>query len=186
MRRSPLWLRAHFYAPSQISHGSIMPSFENLFRAQRGDDLIAYLETLQPAAPAAAQHRDAELIWQPASAALNAATAAHGQILYIQECATCHDVEGATRLQWRTSFHRLPTILKTGPYFDLSATATAAQRQANLSQIIKFGIPNTDMPGHEYLSDGDVASLTLYVQQLIPQLSQPLTNAATIPNGDTR
>jgi hypothetical protein len=42
------------------------------------------------------------------------------------------------------------------------------------------------MAGHEYLSDGDVASLTLYVQQLIPQLSQPLTNAATIPNGDTR
>jgi cbb3-type cytochrome c oxidase subunit II len=186
MRRSPLWLRAHFYAPSQISHGSIMPSFRNLFRAQRGDDLIAYLETLQPAAPAAAQHRDAELIWQPASAALNAATAAHGQILYIQECATCHDVEGATRLQWRISFHRLPTILKTGPYFDLSATATAAQRRAHLSQIIKFGIPNTDMAGHEYLSDGDVASLTLYVQQLIPQLSQPLTNAATIPNGDTR
>ncbi len=35
------------------------------------------------------------------------------------------------------------------------------------------------MPGHEYLSDADIASLTLYLQQLIPH---PLT----VTNGDTR
>jgi cbb3-type cytochrome oxidase cytochrome c subunit len=179
LRRSPLWLRAHFYSPSQLSHGSIMPSFAPLFRGQnqRGDDLLAYLETLHPDPTAAAQHRLAELSWQPD---FTAATASHGQQLYTQECATCHDRAGATRTAWRTSFHHLPTLLSTGPYLDLPASATPAQRQTQLAQIIKFGIPNTDMPGHEYLSDADIASLTLYLHQT---LAQPLTTA---PHGDTR
>jgi cytochrome c oxidase cbb3-type subunit 2 len=186
LRRSPLWLRAHFYEPSQISHGSIMPTFAPLFRPQsastqqgstRGDDLIAYLETLHPTPTAAAQHRATELSWQPAFAA---ATASHGAELFANECATCHTATGPTRTQWRTSFHRLPTLLTTGPYFDVRTSTTPAQ----LAQIIKFGIPHTDMPGHEYLSDADIASLTLYVQQT---LAHPLTATSNAPtNGDHR
>jgi mono/diheme cytochrome c family protein len=174
LRRSPLWLRAHLIAPAELSHASIMPSFAHLFRDQnqRGDDLLAYLETLHPDPTAAAQHRLAELSWQPD---FTAATATHGQQLYTQECATCHDPHGATRTQWHTSFHHLPTLLSTGPYLDLTTTTTPTR----LAQIIKFGIPHTDMPGHEYLSDADIASLTLYVQQTLPH---PLT--AT--NGDHR
>jgi cbb3-type cytochrome c oxidase subunit II len=180
-RRSPLWLRAHFYEPSQISHGSIMPTFAPMFRTQqgsdtRGDDLIAYLETLHPTPTAASQHRAAELSWQPNFAA---ATASHGQQLYNQECATCHNANGATRTQWRTSFHRLPAILSTGPYFDVRPSTTPVQ----LAQIIKFGIPHTDMAGHEYLSDADIASLTLYLQQII---AQPQPTATNTSQGDTR
>jgi len=179
LRRSPLWLRAHFYAPAQISHGSIMPSFAPFFRTQRGDDLIAYLETLHPDPTAAAQHRALELAWRPNPAAVAAATSAHGQQLYNQECATCHNPDGATRTEWRTSFHHLPTLLSTGPYLDLNSTTTPTQ----IAQIIKFGIPNTDMVGHEYLSDADVASLTLYLQQILPQ---PITTDPNARHGDTR
>jgi cytochrome c oxidase cbb3-type subunit 2 len=189
LRRSPLWLRAHFYAPAQVSHGSIMPSFATLFRAghgsdTRGNDLIAYLETLHPTPTTAAQHRLAEINWQPTPTAFAAASPSHGQQLFNNECATCHTAIGATRLAWRTSFHRLPPILTTGPFFHLSASATPAQRQAQLAQIIKFGIPNTDMPGHEYLSDADIASLTLWLQQTIAQPLTTATNAHT--HGDTR
>jgi cytochrome c oxidase cbb3-type subunit 2 len=177
-RRSPLWLRAHFYSPSQLSHASIMPTFAPLFRTQpgtesKGDDLLAYLETLHPTSTAAAQHRLTELHWQPN---FSIATPTHGAELFAEECATCHDPHGATRLQWRTAFHHLPTLLPTGPYLDLTSSTTPTQ----LAQIIKFGIPHTDMPGHEYLSDADIASLTLYVQQLLPH---PLTTAT---NGDHR
>jgi cytochrome c oxidase cbb3-type subunit 2 len=176
-RRSPLWLRAHFYAPAQLSHGSIMPTFAPLFRAgqgsTRGDDLLAYLETLHPTPTAAAQHRLAELTWQPD---FTAANLSHGAQLFANECATCHTANGATRTQWRTSFHHLPTLLSTGPTLDISSSTT----QAQLAQIIKFGIPHTDMPGHEYLSDADIASLTLYVQQTLAQ-PQP-----TATHGDTR
>jgi cbb3-type cytochrome c oxidase subunit II len=180
-RRSPLWLRAHFYEPSQISHGSIMPTFAHLFRAQqgsdtRGDDLIAYLETLHPDPASAAQQRAAELSWQPN---FTTATASRGEQLYNQECATCHNPNGATRTEWRTSFHRLPTILNTGPYYDVHPSTTPVQ----LAQIIKFGIPHTDMAGREYLSDADIASLALYLQQLI---AQPITTATNSPHGDTR
>jgi mono/diheme cytochrome c family protein len=184
LRRSPLWLRAHFYSPSQLSHGSIMPTFAYLFRTAqqgtdtpatptRGDDLLAYLETLHPTPTAAAQHRLAELHWHPIP---TPADLTHGAELFAEECATCHDPHGPTRLQWRTSFHHLPTLLNTGPTLDITPTTTPTQ----LAQIIKFGIPTTDMPGHEYLSDADIVSLTLYVQQLLPH---PL-NAST--NGDPR
>ncbi len=166
-----------------------MPSFAPLFRAQpqqgtdtpatptRGDDLIAYLETLHPTDPAAAaQHRAAELAWRPAPTP--AATPSHGAALFANECATCHAPTGATRTQWRASFHHLPTNLSTGPYYDLTPSTTPLQ----LAQIIKFGIPATDMPGHEYLSDADIASLTLYLQQILPH---PLTTTNN-PHGDTR
>jgi cbb3-type cytochrome oxidase cytochrome c subunit len=184
MRRSPLWMRAHFYEPSQISHGSIMPAFAHLFRDgegsdTRGDDLIAYLETLHPIPTATAQHRASELTWQPSPAAFAAASTCHGERLYEQECSTCHNPNGATRVQWRTSFRRLPTILSTGPNFDIKTSITPVQ----LAQIIKFGIPATDMAGHEYLSDADVASLTLYLQQIV---AQPVTTATNTQYGDTR
>jgi cytochrome c oxidase cbb3-type subunit 2 len=33
------------------------------------------------------------------------------------------------------------------------------------AQIIKFGIPDTDMPGHEYLSGNDISSISLWLNQ---------------------
>jgi hypothetical protein len=33
-----------------------------------------------------------------------------------------------------------------------------------LAQIAKFGIPGTDMPGHEYLNDRQIASLALFLK----------------------
>src|ERR1019366_1740992 len=46
-RRSPLWLKAHFYNPPELSHASIMPSYVYLFQDRRGDDLVAYLASRQ-------------------------------------------------------------------------------------------------------------------------------------------
>ncbi len=196
-RRSPLWLRAHFYAPPQVSHGSIMPSYAYLFRTQpgvpsRGDDLIAYLQTLCPPASAPGNGQDsdpglthllAQRSWQPSPAAYAAATAAHGQQLFTAECATCHAADGATRNQWRTSFRRLPPIPSVGPLLDIPSQPGPPQRD-RLAQIIKFGIPGTDMPGHEYLPDADVASLTLWLQQIILHPNSP--SIRPIPHGESQ
>ena len=38
-RRSPLWLKVHFFNPPEVSGASIMPSYAFLFRDQRGNDL---------------------------------------------------------------------------------------------------------------------------------------------------
>jgi cytochrome c oxidase cbb3-type subunit 2 len=47
-----------------------------------------------------------------------------------------------------------------------------AQRTDRLAQIAKFGVPGTDMPGHEYLSDREIASLSLWLGQRIGQNKQ--------------
>jgi cbb3-type cytochrome c oxidase subunit II len=191
-RRSPLWLKAHFYAPAQVSHASFMPSYAHLFRTQpitsstpsksiptKGDDLVAYLHSLHTDN---SSHLAAELAWHPSTADYAAASAPHGAQLFSAYCATCHIPGGETRLAWRDSFHRLPPILSVGPIQDISTSATPDQRRDRLAQIVKFGIPGTDMPGHEYLSDRDVASLSLWLQQT---LAQPIaTSTPPPPNGE--
>ena len=182
LRRSPLWLRAHLYRPlPDLSHDSIMPSFAYLFRAQPGTESTGRRSPRLPRNPPPhprgrrpAPPRRARLAPQPHPLRHRP----HGAALFTEECATCHAPTGLTRTQWRTAFHHLPTNLSTGPYYDLTPSTTPLQ----LAQIIKFGIPATDMPGHEYLSDADIASLTLYLQQILPH---PLT-ATNTPHGDTR
>lgn len=169
-RRSPLWLKAHFYNPAQVSGSSIMPSYSFLFHDERGDDLVAYLENLH--ATDTERHRTKERLWLPSVAAVAEATAADGEQLYRRDCANCHDAEGPTHRAWQSNFKRLPPDLAKGPYFYLSPSGSQQQRTVRLEQIAKFGIPGTDMPGHEYLSDRDIASIGLWLSQVIARSNQ--------------
>ena len=162
-RRSPLWLRAHLIRPSAVSGGSIMPSFAFLFRDQRGDDLVAYLASLHSGEMQ--QHLADEQAWHPSASAIGQADAAQGSSLYQRQCATCHDANGATRLQYLSQFARQPGNLFTGPFKSLPTAASSTDLSSQLDRIIKYGIPATDMPGHEYLSDQQIASLTLFLMQ---------------------
>jgi cytochrome c oxidase cbb3-type subunit 2 len=166
-RRSPLWLKAHFYNPPVVSGASIMPSYAFLFGDERGNDLVAYLNTLHGAG--AADHQLAERTWHPSSSAVAEANAGEGQRLVQRYCATCHSAGGLTRLNWQANFKRLPPDLAVGPFFYLPPYGQDAVRLDRLAQIAKFGIPGTDMPGHEYLSDNQIASISLWLSQLITQ-----------------
>jgi cbb3-type cytochrome c oxidase subunit II len=161
-RRSALWLEAHLIDPAEVSGGSIMPPFTFLFRDQRGDDLVAYLASLQSGDTQ--QHLAEEQAWQSTAAAVSNANTAEGQSLYQLQCATCHDANGRTRRQFQSQFKRPPNSLFTGP-FTHQQSAISADRSDQMARITKFGIPGTDMPGHEYLSDQQVASLTLFLTQ---------------------
>ena len=170
-RRSPLWLKAHFYNPPVVSGASIMPSYAFLFGDERGNDLVAYLNTLHGAG--AAEHQLAERTWHPSSSAVAEANAGEGQRLFQRYCSTCHSASGLTRLNWQANFKRLPPDLAVGPYFYLPPSGLDAVRFDRLAQITKFGIPGTDMPGHEYLPDNQIASISLWLSQLI---AQPVRN----------
>jgi cbb3-type cytochrome c oxidase subunit II len=159
-RRSPLWLKAHFYNPSQVSQGSFMPSYAYLFQDSRGDDLIAYLESLT--GDEVAQHRAAEQAWQPSTEAIAQANASDGERLFGYYCGTCHFAKGATRLAWQGSFIRLPPVVFRGANLRQDARIPNP-RMIRLAQIAKFGVPGTDMPGHEYLRDRDIASISLWL-----------------------
>jgi cytochrome c oxidase cbb3-type subunit 2 len=168
-RRSPLWLKAHFYNPQEVSHASFMPSYAHLFGGQgiRGDDLVAYLGSLR--SPDTEPHLSAEQIWKPAAAGVAQENAKDGARLFNAYCATCHNPDGRTRRSWQTSFKRPPPNLATGPWLQLSPSDPAEKRELRLAQIVKFGIPRTDMPGHEYLSDRDVSSLALWLEHSLVQ-----------------
>ncbi len=171
-RRSPLWLKAHLFSPGEVSHASFMPSYTYLFDGStRGDDLLRYLGSLK--SPQYAEHFALEQAWQPSRESIATANQDEGAHLYGAYCTTCHDFTGATRSAWRSQFKRLPPNLQTGPWLYVPASGTSREHMAGFAQIIKFGIPGTDMPGHEYLSDQDIASVALWLNQTI-DLSQPL------------
>jgi mono/diheme cytochrome c family protein len=140
-----------------------MPSFAFLFRDQRGYDLVVYLASLESGDTQ--RHLAEEKAWQPSAAAVSSANLAEGESLYQRQCATCHDANGRTRLQFQSQFKRPPNSLFAGPFTHQSSAISAADRSDQMARIIKFGIPGTDMPGHEYLSDQQVASLTLFLAQ---------------------
>ena len=160
-RRSPLWLRAHLYQPAALSYHSFMPSYARLFRDRRGEDVLAYLVSLHSAD--VHEHLRAEQAWQPSVAALADADVDRGAVLFAHACSTCHTAHGPTRARWRTSFRRLPPMLGSEEALPLDSTASPAGQLIKLAQIVKFGLPGTDMPGHEYFSDRDVASLSLWL-----------------------
>lgn len=166
-RRSTVWLKAHFYDPPEVSGASIMPSYAFLFRDERGDDLVSYLESLHGSDTP--QHLISEGNWHPSSSAIATANAHDGERDFQRHCATCHEAGGRTR--WEAHFKRLPPDLSVGPYFHLASSDDDAQRRDRLAHIVKFGIPGTDMPGHEYLSDNEIASISRWLSQIIAQSS---------------
>jgi cbb3-type cytochrome c oxidase subunit II len=181
-RRSALWLEAHFNDPAEVTHGSFMPSYAYLFRDERGKNLIAYLKSLQGGEEQL--HLKAEQGWQPSAAALAGADATSGARLFARYCATCHSSDGETRQHWLTRFRRLPPIFPHGPFMYLPASDTDSQRRIRLALIVKFGLHGSDMPGHEYLSDRDVASLSLWLTR---NMAQPPLNALSLStNGENR
>ena len=164
-RRSALWLKAHFIDPAEVSGASIMPSFDFLFRDSRGEDLVAYLASLHGAGTV--EHQQEEAQWHPTAAAWTQATLDGGERLFRRYCATCHSAGGKTR--WQAAFKPFPPDLTVGPLQHLQPSDSNAQRMDRLAQIAKFGIPATDMPGHEYLSDQDIASISLWLSRSIRQ-----------------
>ncbi len=158
-RRSTLWLKAHFCNPAEVSGNSIMPSYAFLFRDERGDDLVAYLASLRTGDSA---HQLAiQQAWSPSADDYAHADTREGEQLYSLHCATCHSANGATRRTWQSSFKHRPPDFTAGHLTHLSGSGSADE----LARTIRFGIAGTDMPGHEYLSDSDVASLSLWLQQ---------------------
>ncbi len=154
-RRSPLWLKMHLVEPRALIPGSFMPSYAYLFQSSRGNDLVSYLTTL--GGGDITDHQAAEKVPNPEQ--LSSVDSSGGKDLYKQYCATCHAADGATRVRWHDDFRRLPPAFPDGPWRYLPADPTDPRWSATLTRIIRFGIPGTDMAGHEYLPANQVAAI---------------------------
>lgn len=166
-RRSDWWLKAHFMDPSLLSHDSLMPSYAYLFKDERGADLVAYVKSLGQTN--VAQHLvDAQTHWHLPSFAATDTDQIQGADLLREHCSTCHAKDGAARLRWQGDLKRLPPDLFQGAFTYVPDTAPLSWRRERIAQIIKFGLPGTNMPGHEYLSDFAIAEM---VHEIIRQRS---------------
>lgn len=153
LRRSPAWLKAHFIDPQAFAKGSAMPSYTHLFADTRGDDLIAYLSGL--GMEHFEKRQEQIKAWQPPTPSGGGS----GRNLFSTHCAVCHGETGAGDGAKAGLFARPPANLIAGP-FAWSANPSA------LPRIVKFGIPGTDMPGHETLADGEIADLATFLLHL--------------------
>src|SRR5258708_24085755 len=109
-----------------------MPSFAFLLNDQRGDDLVTYPASLHSGNTQ--QHLTRQQSWQPSATAASLADPSEGQILYEQQCATCHDANGLTRFQYQAQFAQSPANIFTGPFKFFPSSLSIADRTAQLSR----------------------------------------------------
>ncbi|MCF7674456.1 MAG: cbb3-type cytochrome c oxidase subunit II [Akkermansiaceae bacterium] len=159
-RRSTTWLREHFIAPAKFAPATSMPAYASLFRDGRGEDLIAYLQATANAA--AGFNVAASADWTPAPDAAKPGPAA-GAPMFAKWCVVCHGTSGKGDGELARKLTKPPMNLVNGPFL---WTAGTDMLELKTARVIKFGIPGTDMPGHEVLTDEQLNALTAYVLSL--------------------
>ena len=156
-RRSAAWLKLHFINPQAFVPSSAMPSYAGLFETGRGDDLVRYLtksgEGKMGDVVAAASK------WQPEGTAAGA----DGNALFAMQCAACHGSEGLGDGPLSLELVRKPANLVAGPF---AWTPAGENLGLRVARVIKFGLPGTDMPGHEVLTDAQILALRDHVLKL--------------------
>lgn len=163
-RRSPEWNRLHLIAPRTLSPGSRMPSYGHLFspdrlgRETRGDALVAYLASLG-AETMTARYTQAQA-WSPMGPAISAERAARR---FEQRCAGCHGAQGEGDGPVARQLAVTPPNFSRDPWRYVQPGADPA---LTVARIIRFGLPGSSMPGHEELSDAEVAGLAAHVLAL--------------------
>jgi hypothetical protein len=165
LRRSPGWLKQHFIDPQSLVPNSCMPSYAHLFSDSRGEALVAYLAAYD--ADDMTERLKAIYGWSPNG---HLQPSGQGVALFAEHCAACHGSDGRGNGALSSLWARSPANLVQGPF---PFTPAADE---SLARAIKFGIPGTDMPGHETLPNMDLKALVDYVTTM---RKSPDTNTKT-------
>lgn len=170
-RRSPTWQRLHLIDPRSLVPGSRMPSYARLFEKgdSRGPDLVAYLGSLGRDTAAARR-----ALVERAEVPGRAGSVARGGALFGRYCTPCHGAGGrgdgplAEEILRDDPDPDAPKVidLGKGAFWAVSWSPRDATLEAAIARTVRFGLPGTAMPGHEYLSDGQVVDLVAYVKHL--------------------
>ncbi len=137
-----------------------MPSYPHLFDNSRGGDLVAYLASLG---------EDASGDWYELTQAYPIGVSAEdgspqrGQELFGGYCAPCHGVEGRGDGPLSPAVYRPAMNLRKENFWLISWGPGTESEARALARLVKFGVLGTSMPGHEYLTDGEIADVVAYV-----------------------
>lgn len=156
-RRSEAWLKLHFIDPQAFVPGSVMPSYAHLFDSGKGEDLVRYLS--QSRATGIGGVMETAFKWQPKGTP----NGQDGAALFAANCSACHGEKGLGNGPISLELVRKPSNLVAGPF---AWTPAGGDLELRLAQVIKFGLPGTDMPGHEVLTDAQVLALRDYLLKL--------------------
>lgn len=162
IRRSATWHRLHLADPRSLVPTSRMPSYPHLFEdGTRGDDLVAYLSSLgaENGSSWLELTRSVEMASHPGSPG-------RGQRLFATYCAPCHGAEGRGDGTLAPAVYRPAMNLRKGAYWLIDWGPGAEPTATALARLVKYGVPGTSMPGHEYFSNRDVADVVAFVETL--------------------
>lgn len=160
-RRSAVWLKAHFMDARRLSPDSSMDSYAHLFHDSRGDDLVAYLTSLGKERAGDVWLRAAA--WSPPQPSMPTAA---GERLFARHCSACHGDTGRGNGVLADLFTRKPANLREGPFLWTAKRENDLATHAAVARTIKFGLPGTDMPGHETLTRRQIGELADWVMGL--------------------
>jgi cbb3-type cytochrome oxidase cytochrome c subunit len=149
-RRSTAWLKAHFIEPRTLVPHSAMPSYAHLFGDPRGDDLVRYLS--ESGRDRIEEVRKTAASWTPGPVTVRE----DGKALFSSHCVACHGATGMGDGPLAKQFSKSPANLVKGPFLSTPAGDDLGTRVA---RVIKFGLPGTDMPGHEVMTDAQIMAL---------------------------
>jgi cytochrome c oxidase cbb3-type subunit 2 len=103
------------------------------------------------------------LEWQPRE--VPAGDATRGRERFARSCALCHGDEGRGDGRLAAAMQTPPRNLVAGP-FGMSAERPGESSQVSVMRVLRFGLPGTDMPGHETWSDQELADVAAWVLAL--------------------
>jgi cytochrome c oxidase cbb3-type subunit 2 len=142
-----------------------MPRYAHLFRDDRGEDLIAFLSAVPEGS--LASRVEVASAWLPSGThPADSLPVESGSSLFHQLCAACHGADGRGNGELAARLTRPPSDLVLGPLPHTGNAWPPDERRIRLLRAVKFGIPGTDMPGHETLEDREIAALSDFVLEL--------------------
>lgn len=164
-RRSRAWNKLHLCAPRALVPGSRMPSYAGLFTPgdARGEDLLDYLMSL--GADTLERRRASIATWKP-RAPLPEGNATRGALSWTANCASCHGSAGVGDGALAGQLEVRPPDFSRDPWRRVPVAGASQPQLLEVVRVAKFGVPGSPMPGHEWLSEQELADLATHVMLL--------------------
>jgi len=161
-RRSRAWNKLHLCAPRTLVPGSRMPSYAGLFSVgdDRGEALLDYLMSL--GAGTLERRRAIIANWQP-RVLTSVGDASRGALSWSRNCVSCHGSSGAGDGALAGYLEVRPPNFSRDDWRRVPRAGAAQPLPHDIMRIAKFGLPGSPMPGHEWLSDQELADLASHV-----------------------
>lgn len=104
-----------------------------------------------------------------------------GKVVYDKYCSQCHGYDGDGQGYATSRVLPVPRDFTTGKYKFRTTPSGKLPTDADLTKVIKKGLPYTSMPGWPQISDPDIQNIIYYLKTLSPAWQNPDSFGDAIP-----